>query len=105
MRGFLFLPNVSLCVLCVLCGEVTSSPPSVTYLHPAGAQRGTTAEVTAAGTLDAATKFWASGKGVSVEGAKGKLKVTVAKDAEPGVYWLRLTQGRQTASAKAALWR
>jgi hypothetical protein len=45
--------------------------------------------VTATGTLDASAKVWASGKGVSVEAAKGKFKVTVAKDAVPGAYWLR----------------
>ena len=34
---------------------------------------------------------WASGTGISVEPTKtqGKFKVTVAKDAVPGVYWLR----------------
>ena len=69
--------------------SVSAAPPPVTYLYPAGAQRGTSTEVTAAGTLDASTKVWASGKGVSVEPAKGKLKVTVAKDAAPGTYWLR----------------
>jgi hypothetical protein len=64
----------------------------VTYLYPAGAQRGTTAEVTAAGTFDKwPAKVWASGKGVTVEPGKdkGKLSVTVAADAVPGVYWLR----------------
>ncbi|MBN9120721.1 MAG: PPC domain-containing protein [Planctomycetes bacterium] len=45
--------------------------------------------MTAAGTSDASTKVWASGMGVSVESAKGKWKVTVAKDAAPGTYWLR----------------
>jgi hypothetical protein len=45
--------------------------------------------VAAAGTLDASAKVWASGKGVSVENAKGKLKVTVARGAVPGTYWLR----------------
>jgi hypothetical protein len=66
-----------------------AAPPAITYLYPAGAQRGTTAEVTVAGTLDTSAKVWVSGKGVSVENAKGKLRVTVAKDAIPGVRWLR----------------
>jgi hypothetical protein len=64
-------------------------PCQLSPISPAGAERGTTVEVTPAGTLDASTKVWASGKSVSVEVAKGKLKVTVAKDAIPGVYWLR----------------
>jgi hypothetical protein len=80
----------SLCALCALCGEYAfSAPPAITYLYPAGAQRGTSVEVTAAGTLDASAKVWASGTGVAVENDKGKLKVAVAKDAVPGVYWLR----------------
>lgn len=79
----------SLCGVCALCGESPAAPPNITYLYPAGAQRGTTVEVTVAGTIDASAKVWASGKGVSVENAKGKLKITVAKDAVPGTYWLR----------------
>ncbi len=82
----------SLCVFCVLCGEYSSAsaaPPAITSLSPPGAQRGTTTDVTAAGALDASTKVWASSKSVTVEVAKGKLKVTVAKDAAPGVYAIR----------------
>ncbi|MCI0702049.1 MAG: pre-peptidase, partial [Planctomycetia bacterium] len=71
--------------------SASAAPPTLTYLHPAGAQSGTTVEVTAAGTLDASTKVWASGTGVSVEVSKekGKLKVTVPKNTIPGTYWLR----------------
>ncbi len=81
-------------LLCVLCAFVVSpnafaAPPTLTSLYPAGAQRGTTVEVTPTGTLDAGTKVWASGSGVSVEVVKGKLKVTVAEAAAPGTYWLR----------------
>ncbi len=91
MIGF----RLYLCLFVLICGCLSSSvlaaPPAITYLYPAGAQRGTTVEVTAAGTLDASTKVWASGKGVTVEPTKdkGKLKITVAKDAVPGTYWLR----------------
>ncbi|MBP3957103.1 PPC domain-containing protein [Gemmata sp. G18] len=77
----------------LICGSfastATAAPPAITHLYPAGAQRGTTTEVTAAGTLDATTKVWVSGVGVSAEVAKGKFAVTVAKDATPGTYWLR----------------
>src|SRR4051794_21578289 len=82
----------ALCALCALCGESSSAPPNITYLYPAGAQRGTTVEVTAAGTFDKwPVKLWASGKGVTIVPGKdkGKLSVTVAADAVPGTYWLR----------------
>jgi hypothetical protein len=84
---------VFLCgVILVACTRTAiAAPPALTSVYPAGAQRGTTIEVMAAGTLDASTKVWAGGTGVSVEAAKtsGKFTVTVAKEAIPGVYWLR----------------
>lgn len=93
MTNFSLYPRLSaLALLCGgwLCLSAAAAPPAVTYLYPAGAQRGTTVEVAAAGSLDGSTKVWASGSGVSVEpGKKGKLRVSVAKDAAPGVYWLR----------------
>ena len=72
-----------------ICGSffsasASAAAPAIAYLYPAGAQRGTSVGVTAAGALDASAKVWVSGKGVSAEAAKGKLKVTVAKDALPG---------------------
>ena len=50
-------------------------------------------------------QVWASGKGVAVKPGKdkGKLTVTVAADAAPGVYWLRSTTTR--AAGPAALLR
>ena len=78
-----------------LCASVVSSSfaaaPSITHLFPAGAQRGTTTEITAFGTTDKTTKMWASGKGLSVEPGKdsGKFAVKVGADAVPGTYWLR----------------
>jgi hypothetical protein len=80
------------CPLFLCCGAASAAPPNLTYLYPAGAQRGTTAEVTAAGTFDTwPVKVWASGKGVTVEPGKdkGKFTITVAADAVPAVYWLR----------------
>jgi hypothetical protein len=90
MKSFLHL-----CSSVFICGSVFSSAsaaqPATTYLYPAGAQRGTTTEITVAGTLDANTKLWVSGKRVSAEATKtpGKFKVTVDKDTVPGTYWLR----------------
>jgi hypothetical protein len=66
--------------------------PNFTHLFPAGGQRGSTVEITAAGTFDVwPVQIWVSGRGVTVEPAtdKGKFRVTIADDATPGVYWLR----------------
>lgn len=83
----------TVCLLAAFGGVVPAAPPTPTYLFPAGGQRGTTVEVTAAGTFAAwPVHVWVSGRGVGAKAAadKGKLTVTVAADATPGVYWLRL---------------
>ena len=76
---------------CGIAQTVVSAPPSITYFSPAGAQRGTTVEVTAVGSVDTSTKWWANDPSLSVEAGKsrGKLSVKVAADAKPGTYWLR----------------
>jgi hypothetical protein len=79
----------------LICGpsSAAAAPPDVTYLYPAGAQRGTTVEVTAGGTFERwPVGGWADRRGVVVEAgkARGKLTVTVAADALPGVCWIRL---------------
>jgi hypothetical protein len=65
----------------------------MTYLYPAGARQGTTVEASAGGTFDQwPVEVWVSGRGVTgVAGKeKGKLTFTVAGDAVPGTYWVRL---------------
>jgi hypothetical protein len=97
LRSLVLAVGVSLPALTPLA----AAPPAVTYLFPAGAQRGTTAEVTAAGTFERwPVGAWVSGKGVVAKAGKekGKLSVTVAPDAVPGTYWVRL-HDRQGASA------
>src|SRR4051812_45990265 len=83
-------------------GSIASAaPPTVTYLYPAGGQRGTTVEVTAAGTFERwPVQVWAGDKSLTVTAGKdkGKLSVKLAADAVPGVHWLRLheEQGAST---------
>ena len=80
-----------------------AAPPKLDYLFPAGAQRGTTVEITAAGTFGRwPVKAHVEGAGVEVKAAKtsGKLVVTVAKDAEPGVYWIRLYDDEGATTAR-----
>jgi hypothetical protein len=76
-----------------LGASATAAPPKVDYLFPAGAQRGTSVEVTVGGVFERwPVQAWVNGRGVEVKPAKtnGRLIVTVAADAEPGVYGIRL---------------
>src|SRR6476646_8996963 len=85
------------CVLCALGCESLSAPPAVTYFYPAGGQRGTTVEVTAAGTFDHwPVQVWTSDRPITATAGKdkGKLAITIAADALPGVHWLRLFDGQ-----------
>lgn len=73
--------------------RASAAPPTVTYLFPAGGQRGQTVAATAAGSFAAwPPKCWTNRPGITVSPAeeKGKLSIAIAPDAAPGVYWLRL---------------
>jgi hypothetical protein len=79
------------CVVCCACALGAS--PDVKHLFPQGAQRGAVAEVTAAGSFSIwPAKVWASHGGLQVTcgDEKGKLKITVAADTPPGIYFIRL---------------
>jgi hypothetical protein len=85
------------CFLSVLLFALGSSagaaPPTLAALFPPGAGRGSTVEVTASGTFERwPVQVWVEGTGVQVKPGreKGKLTVTVAADAIPGVRRLRL---------------
>ena len=68
---------------------------------PRRRRQGTTVEVSAGGTFERwPVRAWVDRKGVEVKAAKdrGKLTVTVAADAAPGVCWVRL-HDEQGASA------
>lgn len=92
------------CCLFVAIGfhsTAISAPPTLTYLHPAGSQRGTTTDITAGGTFERwPVQVWASDKAIIAKAGKdkGKLSVTIAADAVPGTYWFRLhdEQGAST---------
>ncbi len=79
---------------CVLVSSfANAAPPKLTSIFPAGAQRGQTATVTASGSFERwPVKTWVDGPGIEVAAAdeKGKLSVSVAADALPGVHWIRL---------------
>ena len=85
--------SISIAILAGMAFSLPAAPPKLDYLFPAGAQRGSTVEVTAAGTFERwPVKAWCDGKGIDVKPSKtsGKFAITVAKDTEPGTYWLRL---------------
>jgi hypothetical protein len=94
------------CALLVALAPAGAAAPTLTYLSPAGARRGTTVEVTAGGAFAHwPVRAWASGAGVSVTAGKekGKLSVTVAPDAAPGTYWVRLHDQEGASAARPFL--
>lgn len=73
--------------------SIEAAPPKVNFLYPPGGQRGTSVDVTASGEFgNWPVQVWSDQPGVSAkaEADKGKLTVTIAADAAPGVAWLRL---------------
>jgi hypothetical protein len=86
-------PSTALLILLTGTSAVLAKPPILDHLFPAGARRGTSAEVTATGRFDQwPVRGWASVPGIEVDagGEKGKVTIKVAVDALPGVAWLRL---------------
>jgi hypothetical protein len=70
----------------------TAAAPTVTLLVPSGGQRGTTVDVLATGTFAKwPVQVWSSEKSLTAAALpdKGKFRITIAKDATPGVSWLR----------------
>jgi len=97
----------------ILCGVVAvvfvtaslanAAPPKLQHLFPSGGKRGESVEVTAAGAFDKwPTQIWVNRAGVEAvaEKDKGKFKVTIAADAEPGVYWLRAFHAEGASSLR-----
>ncbi len=92
---------VALTIFTSVTGVSHAAPPKLDFLFPAGGQRGTTVDVTASGTFERwPAKAFVDREGIEITPAKtsGKLSIAIAKDAEPGVYYLRL-QDADGASA------
>ncbi|MFO0935460.1 MAG: PPC domain-containing protein [Gemmataceae bacterium] len=69
-----------------------AAPPTATSLFPSGGARGSTVAVTVNGSFDNwPVSVWSSSAGLTFapEKEKGKLRVTIAKEAPKGVAWLR----------------
>lgn len=80
--------------LLFLVASAFAAPPEVTSFSPTGLTRGQTAEVTAGGNLGGTwpAQVWSDNPGLTIEplADRGKLKVTAAPDARPGLTWVRL---------------
>jgi hypothetical protein len=82
------------------------APPKLTYLFPPGAQRGQTVAVAANGSWDPwPVSAWVDRPGLQLtaESKQGQFQATVAGDAEPGVYWVRLFNADGAAALKPFL--
>ena len=80
-------------VLLAWASPALAKPPTLNYLDPAGGERGSEVKVTASGTFERwPVRCWVGGRGVTAEVLpdKGKLSLTIASDAPPGLHWLRL---------------
>ncbi|MEX2120883.1 MAG: PPC domain-containing protein [Pirellulales bacterium] len=78
-----------------------AAPPEAQYFFPAGARRGASVEVTAAGTFaDWPVEACVDRPGVTVTAleAKGRLSFSVADDVVPGVCWVRLYNSEGAAA-------
>ena len=83
-----------------------AAPPKLTSLYPAGAARGASIAITAAGDFSSwPAKIWCDQPGAKFEPEKdkGKLKVSIAADAEPGVAWIRLYDAEGTSALRPFL--
>lgn len=95
-KSYSYLATAIIFACLLLVTAATAAPPKLTSFFPTGCQRGQSASVTAAGEFSNwSVQIWADRPGVvaTAEKDKGKLKIDVAADAAPGIYWLRLTDG------------
>lgn len=93
LRGVATHIAVAFILTCVAPSRTAAAPPKLDWLYPAGAARGSTMTITAGGADAWPVKVWLDDdSGVTIEAHKdkGKLEVTIAADATPGIRWLRL---------------
>ena len=76
-----------------------AAPPTLTFLFPAGGQRGTKVTVTCAGAFAWPVKVWAPGLEVVPAKEAGKLDITIPKDLAADRVWLRLYNAEGASSA------
>src|SRR5882724_7781592 len=82
-----------LSAMAISANVVLAAPAKLNNFFPAGCQRGESVTVTAAGEFSTwPVQIWSDRAGITAtaEKDKGKLKIQVAADAIPRVYWVRL---------------
>lgn len=98
--------NLTVVLVTLSAAPALAAPPKVDYLYPAGAQRGTTAVISAGGTFEKwPVQAWCDRPGIAVTAAaeKGKLSIVVPADATPGVSWIRLYDAEGASSLRPFL--
>ncbi len=88
--GFL---AIALCAVSVISSEALGGAPKLESIFPPGAARGTETEVTAAGQFDHwPAQVWCDRPDLhfAPSETKGTFRITIDKDATPGIAWLRI---------------
>ncbi|HTN77616.1 MAG TPA: PPC domain-containing protein [Pirellulaceae bacterium] len=103
-RGLLMLLCGALSTLSAI--PIQAAPPKLTSLFPAGAQRGQSVVVTAAGEFPAwPVEAHCDRAGVTIvaEKERGQFRVTIAADALPGLCWWRAVHADGVSSPRPFL--
>lgn len=67
-----------------------AEPPKLSYMFPAGGQRGTTVSATLTGDFPWPVEIWAPGVQVTAGEEKGKIDVTIPAELQTDRIWLRV---------------
>ena len=67
-----------------------AEPPTISYLFPAGAQRGSTTTVTMDGTFTWPVKVWSPDIDISCQEKEGQLKISLPHDLNADRIWFRI---------------
>jgi Bacterial pre-peptidase C-terminal domain len=92
-----------LTILLAFASIASAKAPTLEHLFPAGGSRGSIVEVTATGQFERwPVGAWCSDPSVAIKAGseKGKLSVTIAPGASPGVHWVRLFDDEGPTAAR-----
>ncbi|MFN0195531.1 MAG: PPC domain-containing protein [Planctomycetaceae bacterium] len=81
---------LSLLTLLACVDSLSAAPPTLSYLFPAGGQRGTKVAATLTGDFPWPVSVWAPGVEVTAAEEKGKLEISIPEDLYADRIWLRL---------------